>query len=88
VSNTFPPPPKFGPGGTWVLEILPFIEQQALYARFDRTKTAADPKNFPVLETPLPFLICPSDGDAPAAGVFDAGIKIDGSSGGINPIAR
>jgi prepilin-type N-terminal cleavage/methylation domain-containing protein/prepilin-type processing-associated H-X9-DG protein len=88
IGASFPPPPPNGPGGTWVLEILPFVEQQALYARFDRTRTPSDPKNFPVLETPIPFLICPSDGDAPPAGVFEAGVKIDGSSGGINPITR
>ncbi len=78
------PNPENGPGGTWVLEILPFIEQQALYARFDRTRPCSDARNFPVLETPLPFLVCPSDGDAPAGGVYDAGIKVDGS-GAINP---
>jgi prepilin-type N-terminal cleavage/methylation domain-containing protein/prepilin-type processing-associated H-X9-DG protein len=88
VSNTFPPPPEFAAGGTWVLEILPFVEQQALYARFDRTKTAADQRNWPVLETPLSFLVCPSDGDAPPGGVFEAGVKIDGSSGKYNPITR
>jgi prepilin-type N-terminal cleavage/methylation domain-containing protein/prepilin-type processing-associated H-X9-DG protein len=82
-SGVFPPPPDNGPGGTWVLEILPFIEYQALYARFDRTKPCNHVDNFPVLGTSLPFLICPSDGDAPAGGVYAAGIKVDG--GGINP---
>jgi prepilin-type N-terminal cleavage/methylation domain-containing protein len=85
-SLTFPPEPDNGPGGTWVLEILPYIEQQALYARFDRTRPCSDPVNFPVLGTSLPFLICPSDGDAPGGGVFDAGIKVDGS-GVFNPPA-
>lgn len=85
---TFPPPPANGPGGTWVLEILPFVEQQALYARYNRKRSASHPDNFPVLETPIPFLVCPSDGDAPPGGVFESGIKIDGSSGGINPITR
>ncbi len=87
-SPTFPPPPDNGPGGTWVLEILPFIEQQALYRMFDRTKPCNALVNFPVLATPLPFLICPSDGDAPAGGVFDAGIKIDGSLNFNPPAAR
>jgi prepilin-type N-terminal cleavage/methylation domain-containing protein len=77
------PEPANGPGGTWVLEILPFMEQQALYARFDRKRACNDPVNFPVLGTSLPMLICPSDGDAPQGGVYEAGIKIDG--GGINP---
>jgi prepilin-type N-terminal cleavage/methylation domain-containing protein/prepilin-type processing-associated H-X9-DG protein len=78
------PRPQNGPGGTWVLEILPFIEQQALYARFDRTRACNDPKNFPMMETPINFLICPSDNEVPQGGVFEAGEKIDGSSS-INP---
>ncbi len=82
-SSAWPPPDDNGAGGTWVLEILPFVEQQALYARFDRKKPCNDVKNFPVLETPIPFLVCPSDGDAPSGGVYEAGIKVDG--GGINP---
>jgi prepilin-type N-terminal cleavage/methylation domain-containing protein len=73
------PPGPNGPGGTWVLEILPFIEQQAVFAHFDQTRPSSDPQNFPVLETPLPFLVCPSDSEAPPGGVFEAGVKLDGS---------
>lgn len=78
------PTPQMGIGGTWVLEILPFIEQQALYARYNHKRAANDPVNFPVLETPLPFLICPSDNEVPQGGVFEAGEKVDGS-GTFNP---
>ncbi len=78
--NTFGQPIK---GGTWVVEILPFIEQQALYDRYDLTKSvtgsAGDMVNHNLYGTPMPFLVCPSDGDAPTGGVFEAGIKVDGS---------
>jgi prepilin-type N-terminal cleavage/methylation domain-containing protein/prepilin-type processing-associated H-X9-DG protein len=73
------PNPDSGPGGTWVLEILPFIEQQALYARFNRTVPVHDDRNKDLLGIPLPFLVCPSDGDAPSGGVFEPGVKLDGS---------
>lgn len=77
-------------GGTWAVEILPYIEQQALYDRYDFTKTAAgqsksvtgssgDAVNHPLYSTPMPWYICPSDGDAPVGGVFEAGVKADGS---------
>jgi prepilin-type N-terminal cleavage/methylation domain-containing protein/prepilin-type processing-associated H-X9-DG protein len=80
-------------GATWVLEILPFIEQQALYDRFDKTisvtmsdRAAPDP-NGPLLGIPIPLLVCPSD-DASAyggigSGVFEAGIKCDAGNAGV-----
>lgn len=73
------PNPALGPGGTWVLEILPFIEQQALYDRFDLTKTMDNDANDYLLGTPLPFLVCPGDDNIPSGGVFPAGNKVDGS---------
>jgi prepilin-type N-terminal cleavage/methylation domain-containing protein len=84
----FPPPPDNGPGGTWVVEILPFIEQQALYARFDRTKASNHQVNAAVVAAPLSFLVCPSSADEPAGevsplsgGLFDTDDKQDGGSG-------
>lgn len=77
------PQPAVGAGGTWVLEILPYIEQQALYDRFDLTKTMDHDDNDYLLGTPLPFLVCPGDDNVPTGGVFEAGVKIDGS-GWIN----
>jgi prepilin-type N-terminal cleavage/methylation domain-containing protein/prepilin-type processing-associated H-X9-DG protein len=73
------PQPESGPGGTWVLEILPFIEMQGLYARFDRSVPVHDIVNRDLLGVPIPFLVCPSDGDAPPGGVFEPGVKVDGS---------
>jgi prepilin-type N-terminal cleavage/methylation domain-containing protein/prepilin-type processing-associated H-X9-DG protein len=83
-------------GGTWAVEILPFIEQQTLYDRynFDQTTTGSyksvtgssgDAVNHPLYGTPMPWYICPSDGDAPQGGVFEAGIKRDGSGWVNNP---
>jgi prepilin-type N-terminal cleavage/methylation domain-containing protein/prepilin-type processing-associated H-X9-DG protein len=75
-------------GGTWVLEILPFVEQQALYNRFDKTVSVTmrapnDARNKDLLGIPIPNLVCPSDGDAPPGGVFEAGIKCDAGSAGV-----
>ncbi len=91
VSTTFPPAPTNGPGGTWVLEILPFVEQQAVYARFDRTKAPNHKDNAAVVAVPLPFLVCPSSADEGTpditplgGGVFDTDDKQDGGSN-VNP---
>ncbi len=75
------PNPDSGPGGTWVLEIMPFIEMQVLYARFDRTVPVHDNRNRDLLGIPLPFLVCPSDVGTPFSngGVFEPGVKLDGS---------
>jgi type II secretory pathway pseudopilin PulG len=48
----------------WVVLILPFIEQQALFDRFDlRTSTnyIQDPGNRAARSTRLPVMLCPSD---------------------------
>jgi prepilin-type N-terminal cleavage/methylation domain-containing protein/prepilin-type processing-associated H-X9-DG protein len=80
------PPGSFGAsikGGTWAVEILPFIEQQVLYDRYDMTKSVTgstgDAINHQLYGTPMPWYVCPSDGDAPTGGVFEAGVKADGS---------
>ena len=61
-NNVFPNVPN-GPGGTWVVEIWPYIEEQALYDQFDKKKPSNDPNNAKVIGVPLPWLICPSDSD-------------------------
>jgi prepilin-type N-terminal cleavage/methylation domain-containing protein/prepilin-type processing-associated H-X9-DG protein len=82
-------------GGTWVAEILPFMEMQALYDQFDFTASVtghrADPGepdavNADLLGIPIPILVCPSD-DLSAFGglgngVFEAGAKADAGGGG------
>jgi prepilin-type processing-associated H-X9-DG protein len=74
-----------------VLEILPYVEQQALYARFDRTKAPNHADNAAVVGTPIPFLVCPSSADEStpdisplSGGLFDTDDKQDGGSN-VNP---
>ena len=59
-----PADPKFDPLSgqmlSWVVVLLPYIEQQALYDDFDLNRSALDQPNEPQ-EFPLPSLICPSD---------------------------
>lgn len=76
-------------GGTWVLEVLPFIEEQSLFDRFDKkisvtmSDRAAPDTNGPLLGISLPMLICPSDSEIPPGGVFEAGVKCDGGTAGV-----
>lgn len=76
-------------GATWVLEIMPFIEEQSLYDRFDKkisvtmNDRAAPDTNGPLLGISLPMLICPSDSDIPPGGVFQAGDKCDNGTAGL-----
>jgi prepilin-type N-terminal cleavage/methylation domain-containing protein len=74
--------------GTWVVYIFPYIEEQALFDRFDHKEpmhlaSANNSKNRVVIGTPLPWMICPSDSDAPPNGLFPTEEKQDG--GGSNP---
>jgi len=46
----------FGP----LARILPYVEQQSLYAKIDFTKSFANPTNTPVAATIIPGYICPS----------------------------
>jgi prepilin-type N-terminal cleavage/methylation domain-containing protein/prepilin-type processing-associated H-X9-DG protein len=45
----------------WAIEILPYMEEQPLYDRYDQKAFNADPVNLPVLQTILPFQVCPTD---------------------------
>jgi hypothetical protein len=46
---------------TWSIEILPFIEQQNLYERYNQSKYNEDSVNAPVVQTRLKAYECPSD---------------------------
>lgn len=48
-------------GATWITMLLPQLEQQALHSRYDFRLPCIDPVNQPVVKTPIPTLICPSD---------------------------
>ena len=49
---------------TWVIMILPFLEQQTLYDSFDLTQSIAADVNREARGTELAVMLCPSDADA------------------------
>lgn len=56
-------------------QLLPYIEQNVLYVKYDQTLNWSDPANLPVTSSPLPGFSCPSavdpkrkDGDISASG--------------------
>jgi prepilin-type N-terminal cleavage/methylation domain-containing protein len=59
------PPPKAGDttynnrGSTLVL-LLPYLEQSAMFARYDQTKDVTDPVNLPITGTAVSVYLCPS----------------------------
>ena len=48
-------------GGKRAIAILPYLEQQGLYDRYDQSVYNSHPNNLPVLQTPLSVMICPVD---------------------------
>jgi prepilin-type N-terminal cleavage/methylation domain-containing protein/prepilin-type processing-associated H-X9-DG protein len=48
-------------GGNWVIFLLPYLEQQALYDEFDLNAWLTDPVNADAAATPVAALICPTD---------------------------
>jgi prepilin-type N-terminal cleavage/methylation domain-containing protein len=48
---------------TWFAAALPFMEQKSHYDRFDFSQGTGAPVNAPLVATPLPGVMCPSDGD-------------------------
>lgn len=45
----------------WALEALPYIEQESLMKRYDRTKYNEDPANVYVVQQPVKTMRCPAD---------------------------
>ncbi len=85
-NNTVFPNFPNGPGGTWVVEIWPYIEEQALYDKFDKTKPSNAPENAEVIGALLPWAVCPSDSEKfSPSGVDPPGLHNDGGSGVFNP---
>jgi prepilin-type N-terminal cleavage/methylation domain-containing protein/prepilin-type processing-associated H-X9-DG protein len=59
------PPPKagettFGNFGSTLVLLLPYLEEGALYSRYDLTKPVTDPVNVPFTERPIDTYLCPS----------------------------
>ncbi len=62
--DRFPACGKFGPTtthGSWVLDILPFIDQAAIYNRWNMDGGIADSGNQQLMKTFIPVLTCPND---------------------------
>ena len=51
----------FAPGGTWCALLLPFLEKQTIYDRFDFSRYMGDPVNATVVTEYVGAFICPSD---------------------------
>src|SRR5262245_14338970 len=45
----------------WTIQILPFLEQKAIYDLYNQTVTNESPENRTVRETFIPVYSCPSD---------------------------
>ncbi|MCX7412753.1 MAG: DUF1559 domain-containing protein [Planctomycetia bacterium] len=48
----------------WVVAVYPFVEQQTFYDKFNLSQGSTGTVNQPLITTPSPILICPSDPDA------------------------
>jgi prepilin-type N-terminal cleavage/methylation domain-containing protein/prepilin-type processing-associated H-X9-DG protein len=46
---------------TWVVKVMPFMEQQDLYSRYDDSVSPADARNATVRSATIPIMLCPSD---------------------------
>jgi prepilin-type N-terminal cleavage/methylation domain-containing protein/prepilin-type processing-associated H-X9-DG protein len=51
-------------GTSWAIEILPYIEQDSLYRKYDPTVATSHANNQAFRETPVPVYTCPSDPNA------------------------
>src|SRR5687768_7970803 len=62
--RTFPPGGDFGfkKSGTWAAMVLPMLEQQAVYDKFNFSVPVWDAQNVVAVQAIIPTYICPSDG--------------------------
>jgi prepilin-type processing-associated H-X9-DG protein len=75
--------PNGGPGTTWAVRILPFLEEEDVYRRIDFTKKNAEGQVFrstansmgtdPVTANVIPVYQCPSDGVGGALSITPSG---------------
>jgi len=73
-------------GGTWAAFILPYLEQQSAYDRFDFNRRIWDAANVAAVQTVIATYICPSDasgGDALLGGRVQVGWNNPGKSMGL-----
>lgn len=58
----------------WVVSVLPYMEEQTVFDRFDFTKSPTDERNRPARSMRIPTMLCPSD--------TNNGQRFMGSTGG------
>lgn len=62
--NRFPACGNFGLRGnhhSWVVDLLPWIDQRNISDRWDKNRPISDPVNAPLAQTHIPVLTCPMD---------------------------
>lgn len=82
IDCTLPPPslpPKLTAWGVW---LLPHLEEQAVFDRFDLTQPVYLPVNRPAAKTVLPILLCPSTG-GPTSAVLEGAYTDYGGLAGL-----
>jgi len=57
-------PHQYRPMGTWAIFILPQLEQQNLYDKFDFNYYLTDSQNREAVTTPVKVFVCPADPDS------------------------
>ena len=65
--GSFPLSPSAGPDGkarSWMVNLLPFVEQNALHDSMDFTTNGNRGTNLQIIQQNLPTVLCPSDGQA------------------------
>lgn len=96
-ANRFPACGYFGDGTpatsgsyrSWVVEVLPYIDQANLFNQWDVDKNYRDPVNSPLANTHIPIIVCPSDiSEVPGQGnlsyVVSSGVGFSALIGGIH----
>lgn len=58
--HRFPPARWFYPGHHWPVHILPYIEQNTIYEKYDFKTSFNSTINEPVVDTTVPIFLCPS----------------------------
>jgi len=85
--NTVIPSPPTGTnveltnGTSWAIEILPYVEQDALYRRYDKTVGTDHANNQAFRETAVSIYTCPADPNAAGLNIPQSG---PGQTSGVN----
>ncbi len=70
----------------WAHDLLPYVEQTALYDRFDQwMRTNKSALSFPEMQTIIPVYMCPSDPVSPKLETFWGGISSNNNGESFTP---